>query len=423
MPWTHSGSFADVGIGIYLKDGRNVDAFGRLRVSNPTSRFDTQLQYDAGPMFWEVSTVGGGGETHNPDHSAVDLTVGTASGDKVTRQTRSYLRYQPGKSQFILLTGALGTGRANVSQRIGYFDDDNGIFFECKNSDTGIILRSKTSGTVIDDRIEQSDWNLDALDGSGNSGIILDSSRSQIFVIDLEWLSVGRVRTGFYIDGKLIYVHEFLNANNAPGAYMTTANLPVRYEIENTGASAKNSFLRQICTAVISEGGFEEELGTPFSVSNGATEISVTTRRPILSIRPTQTFNSIANRGQIIPESFSVYSEDVAVFFEVVYGGTLTDASFADVDGTNSIVQRDIAATAISGGIVVASDFVAASGVGSNNQPGVGKNTLLSKLPLTLNIAGGHPTSPFTDSLSVVITSMTGAATDVSGALRWRELR
>ena len=317
----------------------------------------------------------------------------------------------------------MGEGRSGVSQRIGYFDDDNGVFFECRNTEIGVVLRSKTGGAVINDRIAQTNWNLDIMDGSGNSGIILDPSKSQIFVIDLEWLSVGRVRLGIFVGGELIYVHQFLNANTSPGAYMTTANLPVRYEIENTGVSASNTSLRQIFTAVISEGGFEEELGTPFSASNGATEIAVTTRRPVLSIRPIQTFNGITNRGLIIPEAFSVFSEDTAAFVEIVYGGTLTNASFADIDATNSIAQRDIAADAISGGIVIAPEFVTSGGVGSNRQSGVGKSSLLSKLPLTLNIAGAHPTSPFTDSLSVVVTSMPGGATDVSGALRWRELR
>lgn len=425
MTWTHGGNSInnDVGAKVLFKDSANLGSFGRLRVSNPTSRFDTQLQYDASPMFWEVATVGGGSETHNPDHSAVDLAVGTASGDKVTRQTRAYLRYQPGKSQFVLLTGVLGEGKSGVSQRIGYFDDDNGIFFECRNTEVGVVLRSKTSGVIVNDRIAQTSWNLDVMNGNGGSGIILDPSMSQIFVVDLEWLSVGRVRIGLFIDGELIYVHQFLNANNLPGAYMTTANLPARYEIENTGVSASNTSLRQICTSIISEGGFEEELGAPFSASNGATEIAVTTRRPILSIRPIQTFNGITNRGLVVPEAFSVFSEDTAAFIEIVYGGTLTNASFADVDATNSIGQRDIAADAISGGIVIASEFITSGGVGSNSQSGVGKSNLLSKLPLTLNIAGDHPTSPFSDSLSVVVTSMTGGATDCSGALRWRELR
>ena len=396
-----------------LSDSPIIDAFGRLRVSNPTDRFNSQFEYNALPLLWETVLVAGGTATHLPNESAVRLRVTTVSGDKVTRQSRRYIRYQPGKSQFIVMTGVLGAAKANVSRRLGYFDDENGFYFDQSDTDIGVVHREFTSGAVVNHRFEQSAWNLDKLDGTGPSGVTLDFTMSQIFVIDLEWLGVGRIRYGFNIAGVIIYCHEVLHANDLTTPHTTTANLPLRYEITNTGTAASNSDLLQICQTVISEGGFSDESGLIGSASNGITAISVTTRRPILSIRPKATFNSITNRGEVIPLGVSVFTGAQNVFWELVYDGALTGASYASTNA-NSIVERDIAATAISGGIVIASGFVAAGGAGGKG--GGEKANITSKLVLGSNIAG----DTFVP-LSLVVTAFTSTAT-VHGELSWKEL-
>ncbi len=397
----------------HFTDSPIIDAFGRLRVSNPTTLFDSQFEYNALPLLWETVLVAGGTATHLPNESAIRLRVTTVSGDKVTRQSRQYVRYQPGKSQFIVMTGVLGAAKANVRTCIGYFDDENGLYFHMIGAGAEVVHREFTSGSVVNHRFAQSVWNLDTMDGSGPSGITLDFTFSQIFVIDQEWLGVGRIRFGFNIDGKIVYCHEMNHANDLTTSHTTTANLPLRYEITNTGTAASNSDLLQICQTVISEGGFSDERGLIGSASNGITAISVTTRRPILSIRPKATFNSITNRGEVIPLGASVFAGAQSVFWELVYDGTLTGASYASTNA-NSIVEKDIAATAISGGIVVASGFVAAGGAGGK---GGGESAdITSKLLLGSNIAG----DVFTP-LSLVATAFTSTAT-VHGELSWKEL-
>lgn len=398
-----------------------IDAFGRQRVSNPVNLFDTILQYDDMPIMWEDDLTAGGTSTHLPNESMQRLRV-ASNGDIVIRQSRVYTKYQPAKSQLIAITGVLGPSQADVTQRMGYFDADNGVYLEQSEDGLAVTLRSSTSGSAINSQILQADWNLDTLDGNGVSGITLDPTTTQIFMMDLQWLGVGRVRVGFNIGGTFIGCHEFLHANNLTTVYMTTAVLPIRYEIRATGAGAAQTDLLQICSSVTSEGGLEEELGFLFSASNGATTIAVSTRRPILSIRPRALFNSIVNRVPIVPEGFSAFSEDNPLFYEIVYGGTLTNASFANVDATHSVMEEDVAATAISGGIVIDSGYVAAGGIGSGQFSGIEKRALLSRLPLSLDISGSHPTSPLTDSLSLVATAI-DTATDTSGGLHWRELR
>lgn len=404
-------------------DSAGRDAFGRDRVSELAGQFDSQSQYDDHRLFWQNKITNNSGfatGTHLPNESAVKLTVG--ANDSIIRQSRGYQRYQPGKGQFILMTWAGMSPNSEITRRGGYFDGDNGIFFELNASTSRFVLRSKATGAVVDTQVDQSDWNLDKLNGAGSSGFNLDVTTSQILVIDLEWLGVGRVRCGFVIDGRIVYCHQFLNANINPTVYMTTANLPVRYEIEATSMATGTHSYTAICSQVSSEGGFENERGIPFAVSNGGSLLATTTRRPIISIRPKATFNSVVNRGRIELEEFSIYSQDQDVFYEIVYGGTLTGASFASV-ADDSITERDISATAISGGLVIRDGYQAAGGVGSGARAGTSQESVLSKLPIALDIDGNHPTSPFTDIVTLVATSIPGTSTDVGGVIDIREIR
>ena len=398
-------------IGIKIADGRNVDAFGRLRVSDPATLFDSTLQYNTAPLLWATSTTGSATVTHLPNESSARLRCTTASGDKVIRQTKSYIRYQPGKSQRILMTGVIGAKKTNVRQRLGYFDVNNGVFFEQDSSNLKVVRRSYVSGVAVDDAVNQSAWNIDKLDGTGASGVTLDMSKAHIFVIDLQWLGSGRVRFGFSINGVIYYCHQLPLANVLTSVYMTTANLPVRYEIENTGTTASNTDMIQICCSVQSEGGFEDDKGITHSASNGISAISVTTRRPILTVRPSVTFNSITNRGIIIPLEVELYAQTNSAFYEIVYNGTLTGASFVNI-GSNSIGDYDVSATTISGGEVIDSGFIVASASARGNIATSAK----SKLVLCNDYDGTNP-----DRISVVVTSFSGTSS-LSSAIMFREL-
>lgn len=383
------------------------DAFGRHRVSNPLTVFEVQHQYNKQPLIWS-DTIVGGSIVHLPNESSVKLSTTTASGDKVTRETKRHLRYLPGKSQQILLTGVMGSKKENVIQRIGYFNNNDGILFEQDQNNLSVVIRTSTSGSVVNNSVAQSSWNIDPLNGTGPSGLTIDTSKIQIFVIDFQWLGAGRVRFGVNINGKTIPCHESMHANVASTVYMKTPNLPISYEIENTGVVASTTDMIQICSSVISEGGLERE-GFPFTANNGTTEIAITTRRAILSIRKAATFNSINNTALVAPKDFSVLSSVENILYEIVLGGTITDASWLAVDD-DSIVEKDTTGTTVTGGKIIASGYVPADSHGNQSKPGIGEG-LLSKLTITNS-----------DSLSIVVTSISGATTNVVGSLEWNEV-
>jgi len=209
---------------------------------------------------------------------------------------------------------------------------------------------------------------------------------------------------------------------------MTTANLPLRYEITNTAATASATDFITICASVISEGGFEEGRGYPFSYSTGATGVSCTTVKPLVSIRPADTLNSIVNRVAILPTSIDVLARSKSAVIRVYYGATLTGADWDPVDATHSATSFDVTASALTGGIKIAEFFVPASASGVNRAPGSSRIALTSRLPLALNIAGGHPTvaagDPTTNSLTITAqTAESPDATVVHAGFSWQELR
>lgn len=250
--------------------GSAVDAFGRVRMSEPLTLFDANNVGSLSTEFYNT-IAGGGAVAHNSDDSSAEMSISSAS-DSVIRRSKRRMAYQPGKSLLTLTTFTMAAPEADLTQRVGYFDGDDGIFLEEVNGTYNIVLRSSSSGSVVETRVAQSSWNGDKLNGvaeDSTSGYILDLEKSQIFWADFEWLGVGSVRCGFVINGELIVAHSFHHANIITGTYMNSAQLPVSYEITAGGSYAgSGATMKQICSSIASEGGYEA-IGQEIVASTG----------------------------------------------------------------------------------------------------------------------------------------------------------
>jgi hypothetical protein len=348
---TTTGSAVPISIG-----GTNVDAFGRLRTSAPYTLFDSQNRYAIDNQF-DTSTATGGSTTYLADEASVQLEVTTSSGSEVVRQTYRCMPYQPGKGLLCLATFVMNTAKTGLRQRVGYFGTQNGVFIQQADSTVSFVLRSYISGSVSDARtVNQADWNGDKLNGTGDSGYTLDLTKAQILWMDFEWLGVGSVRCGFIIDGNYIVCHTFENANDITSVYMTTAILPVRYEITNTAATASASALKQICSSVVSEGGYEQT-SIEHVARRTATKTSIsTTFLPLVSIR----LASTALNAVVLPAKFNVMPTSTGDDFEVILAKNstgLTSASWAAV-ASDANVEMDTSATAMTVGTIVDIQYV-----------------------------------------------------------------
>lgn len=337
----------------------NFDAFGRLRTSSPLTLFDSSHRFrDNG--LWATSLTGSGTKTFNSNDGSINMNVTTASGDKVVRETYRVFSYQPGKSLLILNTFTFAESQSGLKQRVGYFGQNNGFYLELDDSTISLVKRSYVSGTVNNTPVDSSSWNVDPMDGSGPSGITLDLTKSQILWIDLEWLGVGSVRCGFVINGEFYTCHVFNHANLITSTYITTACLPVRYEIENTSNTSSSSTLKQICSSVISEGGYELR-GEPRSIDTGILTpynlVVAGTYYPVASIM----LKSGNLDSVVIPSGIDIQPQDNGNYsWKIFVGGTTTGGSWTTLD-TNSSVNYNITGSSFSGGSCIKTGYFSAS--------------------------------------------------------------
>ena len=393
--------------------GTNVDAFGRLRVSQPFTLFDSQNRYASDPQF-DTSTATGGTLTHLLNESTCSMDVTTTSGSSVIRQTYRVFPYQPGKGLLIMATFTMNVAKANLRQRVGYFNTSDGVFLQQDGTELSFVLRSNsipTPGTPSDVRkVTQSNWNVDKLDGTGPSGITLDVTKTQILWMDFEWLGVGQVRCGFFQDGQFIVCHKFDNENVQTAVYMTTAILPLRYEITNTGTTASASTMKQICSTVISEGGYEAVNADQVARRTSLLSSISTTFLPVISIRLNSSRHGaivLPNRVAVLPITNQNY--EVALF----KNATLTGASY--VTGSFNNVDYDATATAMSGGTIVQSDYVTSSVQGRSN--------LTAPTGYNFDLQLGVSLASVSDVYTVAIRTVSGATTgDAFGFLSFYDL-
>jgi len=400
---------------ITFGDNASVDAFSRQRVSEPVTVFEAKhIHTDLDDRFDYVVTAGGS-YAFVPEASSVDLTVDTTLGASVLKQSRQYIPYSPGKSQFIVSTGHFAAGKTNLYQEWGYGDGNDGILLTMTGTDVAVLLRTSTSGAVDNtNSVAQSNWNLDPLDGTGASGIVLDSTKQNIPTIDLQWLGSGRARVGFDIDGSIVYCHEFVNANKLTAPYMSTGSLPVRQYIVNTGVTTSPSTFRTTCVSVMSEGGFRQA-GESFEISNETTVRNVgSTRSPVLAIRPVATINGKVNRSSFRLTSVDGFTINKNCYFEVVHahGVTGITGTWTPV-GTDSGLEAsyDVTAVATSTEHPFMSFYAAAGGKGRAKFSGGGGGTLDiadEHVLITLNSAGAQ------DVIFVVYATSFTSTTDVT---------
>jgi hypothetical protein len=331
--------------------GTALDAFGRFRVSAPFTLFDSAHRYQDNGLF-DTATTGTASAVHATDTSTVALNVSTGSGDQVIRETKRVFPYQPGKSLLILNTFVMNEAKTGLRQRVGYFGAENGIFIEQDGTTINLVKRSYITGSAVDTKIAKANWNGDKLDGNGESGFTLDLTKSQIFWVDIEWLGVGSVRCGFVINGRYVVCHTFHHANLLDSVYMTTAILPIRYEITNTAATASASVLKQVCSTVISEGGYEKRVAPLVARRTAETTVG-TSFEPLITIR----LASDRLDAVVLLNKYSVLGLTSDTFeYALIKNATLTGASF-DTTTFNS-VDFDVAATAMSGGTILRAEYL-----------------------------------------------------------------
>lgn len=408
-----------VGNEVTYADSTTLDAFARLRASMPFTLGDYKHIYGLNINFLD-KTANGGTVTFQPDQSSALLATTSNPASSAIHQTKIYHNYIPGKSQLIFSTICFKAPVVNVTKRTGYYDDENGIYFE--QNGAGVLsfcVRTSTSGTPSDaSKVAQSSWNVDKCDGTGPSGYNLDVTKTQFFFTDFTWLGLGRVRCGFLVNGQFIIAHEFRTSNTIDVPYMANPNLPVRCEIFNTGATTGGSF-NQICSTVIAEGG-DADAGQDWSTLNTTLRTVVSgATLPLIAIRLTNTFQTYPNRliGRL--QEFSLYSVKEPLTYKVIKLPNisyLTGGSWSPVD-SRSGVEVNVGATAYTDGLTFATGYVSAA---------VGNRGAVNADPSASNARQNYIAQNYdsTDSeiYIIAVTNLGTTSTTVGASMQWREI-
>ena len=389
-----------------------TDAFGRLRVSTPLTLFDSSHRYrDNG--LWTTSSGTGATTSFDANAGLVTLNTTTTSGSEIVRETTKCFSYQPGKSLLVMSTFVMNAAKTNLRQRVGYYGASNGIFLEQDGSTISFVERSSVTGSVVETKVAKASWNIDTMDESGPSGYTLDLAKAQILWMDIEWLGLGTVRVGFIVNGEFVHCHSFHHANLITSTYITTALLPLRYEITNTGTTASSSTMKQICSTVLSEGGYElrglqQAIGTtitaPYSLTTAGTFY------PVVSIRlKTTTLDAI-----VILTAISLLGVSSANYIWRVVASATTTAGTWTSAGSNSSVEYNLTGTATTGGRILAQGYFS-----STNQSTTGADILKDALFKFQLERDGLTSSPYELSL---IMSASGGASTVHASMDWEEI-
>jgi hypothetical protein len=394
----------------------STDLFGRVKVSNPVTLFDSSHVYYQNSDFDDVVVGSGSTVGFITAQSSATLGIGTTANCRLVRQSKRAFSYQPGKSLQVLQTFVLNPPKENLVQRVGYGSSTNGIFLEQIGSQINIIKRTSVSGTLTTITVPQSEWNVDRLDGTGistdnPSGVSLDLTKAQILFSEYEWLGVGSVRVGFAIDGNFITAHQFNHANRTDSVYMTSATLPIRYEIENIGITTSSSLMKQICANVLSNGGYERKKAENVARRTEGTEVG-TSFEPLVSIRlkPGREF------AIVIPQQILAFPLNNNASYEValIKNGTLTGAAFTSIPNSETEnVEYDITASTMTGGDIVNLRYV----YGSNQAGGI----ITADQGYNWDLQLGVTQAGVSDIYTVAARSLSGSA-DITGAIGFYDL-
>lgn len=339
----------------FQKDG-TTDVFGRLKVGNSENLFDTKTLYDKRDIFFTESLVSGATSVFVANNSCVDLTVNTTNGSTAIRQTREYFNYESGRAMFVSISFILGAKKTNVVKRIGLFDALNGFFLKQDGSSLNIVRRTSTSGTVVDNEIPQSSWNIDKLDGTGPSGFSLDETKIQLMSIEYTWQGAGHARFGFYFNNQMVICHEEVFSNVLTTVSITTPCLPIRFEITNTAVTSSSTTLRCICMSVNSEGGYSPR-GITYSAINSST-VTVNTNSIVglLAIR----LKAANNRIPVILKNIGILtSGNNPMQYRCLFNPTVTGGAWVSA-GTSSAVEYNQNFASFSGGEIIKTGFISA---------------------------------------------------------------
>lgn len=337
------------GSGFIPAEAPATSAFGEASVSELTPQVGLRFNYGVNERLYTDLSANSG--TFTIANGLASVQSGTNAAGLGAMHSVDVLTYIPGLGATARFTAGFTACVADSTQYAGVIDASDGFAFGCNGASFG-LLRLK-DGTP--NWIAQTSWNVDKMDGNGPSGMTIDITKLNVYQIQYQWLGAGQIN--YFLEdeatGKLDLVHEIKYANQNTTPTVSNPTLPLALHSENTGNTTNLTIISA------SMGGFVEGKNTGEGIifASGVEDVSYLAAGgevPIFTIRNRASYYSKTNRVVVAPLDAGISSDGTkGVTFKAYLNTALTGASYADVNTTESVMEVDTAATAITGGYFV----------------------------------------------------------------------
>lgn len=324
-----------------------LSGFGALKVSDQRSLGAYESSSGSYDELFSVTLANGGTNVYDDVGHGMLLGVTGAAGSRCLRMTNRYHYYLPGSSNNIVMTMSCGdSGKVGNTRRWGAFDEQDGMFFALIGTSPAVVIRSSTTGSVVENVVLQANWNVDKLDGTGPSSYTLDVTKINVWWFDYQWLGAGRVRFGVYHpDGSRLVCHQFQNAGLNTLPFTRTGTLPLATENVNTGATGSSSELRESCMAIYTEGTYEDWTYWRNSDIDVVAKTVTSAPTDLIAFRARPLVPGLNHHNSIntLPETLNVYCDQP--FRLDLYQDVIVTGGTWNVTSADSVLEASTTAT------------------------------------------------------------------------------
>jgi hypothetical protein len=410
------------------KDGHfSFDAFGNQNSEGNIVLGQHLFRYGLDLTHSTITTSGGGTLTHNVSIPACVFSTGLTFGDRSQYSTDKYFHMDPGHSTQIAVAGYIGdSGKTGVTRKWGYYDDEEGCYFELTGTTLYIVV--KNSHTGYEYKIPQSQWNGDRVNGAGGSknlsGYDLDLTKTNVYIIEFQ-NAAGYVFFKVMTDQGIATVHTFPMVNNFTGSVTGhhLLHLPFRAEQYNTSSVGSTSeayltgyiILQSTSDYSVKRRANSVELDLVDIAGDGDYHALATVHMNKQFIQTNG--NPVAeNRSLVVPQDIQIYASggpiSVAACINPTMDGTETWAVSAsnlviDTTGDYSDIGKVVQYNMVKDGEIWRFDHLTDGGGIRENSPMLTRKADIDATPMYVGIA---------------IKSITNVPVKVSATISWYEV-
>lgn len=337
-------------------------AFGEQLFAQLQPVAQITFPYNLNERLITSTTANGGTVTFSAPFAQINS--GTASNGQAILESVRKITYRAGIGVNCRFTAVFQSPDTNSRMIAGIGDANNGLFFGYNGTTFGVLRRS----AAADDWIAQTAWNVDKMDGTGASAMILNPAKGNVFQIKFQWLGFGQL--SFYIEnpetGFFVLVHRYKWANANTNVSLQVPSFPFSIRVTNTGSTTNKTI--QVPSIAVQYEGSNDLVGLLNSQVNQISTAGITAYVPtaILAVQNKLSVfgGSNNNRSQVYIKTFSVSNaSSKSLRFGLLLDPTsIASATYSDIDANTSVVSYSNNGGTITGGYSIYSTSLAPNG-------------------------------------------------------------